>query len=62
MKLTPAEKAICQKYSAYDKSGHVRCNLCPLMISEYYLLCYANIDGRTREAKELKRYIKEERA
>lgn len=59
MKLTPIEQEICAKYSAYDETGHVHCNECPLNICNSYILgleCYATIDGRTKEAKELKRY------
>lgn len=58
MKLTPKEQEICDKYSAYDETGHVHCIECPLAIrKEYYNFeCYVTIDGRTKEAKELKRY------
>lgn len=54
MKLTENEQKICDKYSEY-KNGKVKCCKCPLVIDQRYLLCYANIDGKTREAKELKR-------
>ena len=27
---TKREKKICEKYSAYDETGHVHCNECPL--------------------------------
>ena len=63
MKLTENEKRICKKYSAYDETGHVHCYECPLAIhppmqNGYCMgVCYANIDGRTSEAKELKRYV-----
>lgn len=56
MKLTEKEKAICREYSQYDETGHVRCGECPLEVDARYCICYANIDGRTREARELKRY------
>lgn len=55
MKLTPKEKEICKIYKARDKDGYVHCKECPLVIRPYDLICYANIDGRTKEAKELKR-------
>ena len=56
MKLTENEQKICDEYSKLDETGHVHCDACPLVIDGYYLLCYANIDGRTKEAKNLKRY------
>jgi hypothetical protein len=56
MKLTPKEKEICKKYSAYDETDHVHCHECPLCLDKRYAICYANIDGRTSEAKKLKRY------
>lgn len=59
MKLTPKEQAICDEYSQYDEDGRVRCHECPLNICDSYiqgLECYATIDGRTAEAKALKRY------
>lgn len=58
MKLTEKEKEICKKYGKQDKEGNVHCGDCPLNIldSYYGLECYATIDGRTKEAKELKRY------
>lgn len=58
MKLTEKEKEICKKYGTQDKEGNVHCGDCPLNIldSYYGLECYATIDGRTKEAKELKRY------
>lgn len=55
MKLTPKEKEICKKHGARDKDGYVHCDECPLVIRPYDFICYANIDGRTKEAKELKR-------
>lgn len=55
MKLTLKEQEICDKYRAFDKSNRVHCNKCPLVISRAALMCYANIDGRTKEAKNLKR-------
>lgn len=30
MLTTNRERRICKKYSAYDKTGHVHCNECPL--------------------------------
>ena len=59
MKLTPKEQAICDEYSAVREDGFVRCHECPLNICNNYmqgLECYATIDGRTREAKALKRW------
>lgn len=59
MKLTPKEQEICDKYSSYDETGHVHCTECPLTLDiKYceYCECYATIDGRTKEARELKRY------
>ena len=32
MLTTDREKAICEKYSAYDKNNRVHCNECPLII------------------------------
>ena len=58
MKLTEKEKAICKKYSARDEEGLVHCTECPLSIgntAEWDFTCYANIDGRSAEAKRLKR-------
>lgn len=31
MLTTDREKAICEKYSAYDKNNRVHCNECPLI-------------------------------
>lgn len=42
MRLTKEEKAICKTYGAYDSTGHVSCNKCPLVIDRYYHLCKAN--------------------
>ena len=50
--------AICREYSQYDETGHVHCRDCPLAIGNpnaYDFTCYRTIDGRTKEAKELKR-------
>lgn len=55
MKLTENEQKICAEYSKYGADGRVRCSECPLVISRRDLLCYANIDGRTKEARELER-------
>lgn len=58
MKLTPKEQEICDRFSERDSDGYVHCNECPLNIRndfEYGIECYATIDGRTREARELKR-------
>ena len=54
-----------QKYSARDEKGLVHCNECPLNVgqtlyltgdtAEWDFTCYANIDGRTTEARALKR-------
>ena len=59
MKLTPKEQEICKEYGKRGKDGKVRCHECPLNICNNYiqgLECYATIDGRTSEAKTLKRY------
>ena len=59
MELTDKEKDICKRYSARDEQGYVHCAECPLRLptTEIYTVnCYAIIDGRTKEAKELKRY------
>ena len=56
MKLTKAEKAICDKYRKRDENNKVHCFECPLVISVRDYECYANIDGRTKEAKELPRF------
>ena len=56
MKLTKAEKAICDKYSRYWQDLRVHCFECPLVISVRDCECYATIDGRTKEAKELPRF------
>lgn len=56
MKLTPEEQEICDKYSAYDETGHVQCKKCPLVLDAKYCECYAAIDGRTKDARKLKRY------
>ena len=59
MKLTEEEQRICDKHSAYDETGRVRCFACPLCISNnpgYGLECYATIDGRSRTARALRRF------
>jgi hypothetical protein len=56
MKLTPKEQEICDKYRERDETGLVRCYKCPLCINHHYAECYATIDGRTKEARKLKRY------
>lgn len=58
MKLTENEMAICREYSKRDIEGLVHCNECPLSLGDpaiYDFTCYANIDGRTKQARELKR-------
>ena len=55
MKLSEKEQAICDRYSARDADGYVRCNACPLVIDRAACLCVANADGRTREAREMRR-------
>lgn len=58
MMLTEREQAICRKYSKRDAEGRVHCNECPLSLGNpaiYDFTCYANIDGRTERARELKR-------
>ena len=58
MKLTSGEKKVCDEYNRQDETGHVRCFECPLNLStgRRDFTCYANIDGRTSEARGLKRY------
>lgn len=58
MKLTENEKVICREYGKRDAEGLVHCCDCPLSLGNpqaHDFSCYANIDGRTKEAKELKR-------
>ena len=57
MKLNDKEKEICEKYSARDADGYVHCSECPLVIpgGVYDCTCYATIDGRSKEAKRLRR-------
>lgn len=55
MKLTPREQAICDEYSKQDKDGFVHCDECPLFVDIFDFICYANIDGRTTEARQLER-------
>ena len=60
MELTDKEKDICKRYSTRDKQGYVHCLDCPLRLPTNEINtvnCYAIIDGRTKEAKELKRFI-----
>lgn len=45
MITTDREKAICEKYSAYDKNNRVNCNECPLSKgnpTQYDFRCKAN--------------------
>lgn len=42
MMLTEKQKKICEKYSAYDETGHVHCNECPLVVSHSKVMCRAN--------------------
>ena len=63
MKLTDAEKKICAEFSQRDADGLVRCLECPLnldYLTHGYPCCYATIDGRTLDAKSLKRYREED--
>lgn len=48
--LTEKQKKICEKFSAYDDTGHVHCNDCPLVIDKRALMCRANshYNRRTR--------------
>lgn len=61
MKLTDKEQEICDRFSVHDKDGYVHCDECPLTLPVLGaklgldLLCYATIDGRLKEAKELDR-------
>lgn len=43
------ERAICEKYSAIDQDGRVRCFNCPLVINQYERTCKRDMhyqDGR----------------
>ena len=62
MKLTKAEQQICRKYSRLDGNGKTHCLECPLVLDYFGLVCYANIDGRTSEAKALRRYKEDSHA
>ena len=45
MLTTDREKAICEKYSAYDKNNRVHCDECPLRKgnpAQYDFRCKAN--------------------
>lgn len=56
MTLTEKEKAICKEYRAKDEEMRVHCYECPLLLRHPSIYtCYANIDGRTKQARELKR-------
>ena len=35
MITNPREMKICAKYSAYDETGHVHCNNCPLVEGDF---------------------------
>lgn len=59
MKLTEREKEICKEYRKKKELGIVGCWYCPLVIDQLECICYANVDGRTRIAKKLKRYKEE---
>lgn len=58
MKLTPAEQAICDKYSARDADGYVHCLQCPLNLDRLLgaPACYAIVDGRVFRGLHLRRY------
>lgn len=56
MKLKKVEKLICEAFSERDENGFVKCRECPLRVDIISLTCYANIDGRTTEARGLHRY------
>ena len=56
MKLTKAEKMICEAFSERDENGFVKCRECPLRVDIISLTCYATIDGRTTKARGLHRY------
>lgn len=51
MRLTPKEKEICKRYSAYDETGYVHCNECPLVIDRRYCVCKKNITKKEYERK-----------
>lgn len=36
------ERKICDKYSAYNEDGKVRCRECPLVKDRFSMLCKAN--------------------
>ena len=58
MKLTEKEQKICDIFSQKDETGKVHCFECPLSLVDTVApyTCYATIDGRTEEAKKLKRW------
>lgn len=54
MITNPKEQKICDKYSAYDDTGHVHCHECPLTKGDYRsydFRCKANshYDRHSRE-------------
>lgn len=54
MITTKKDKKICEKYSAYDKTGHVHCSKCPLRrnsLESYDFRCKAN-SHYNRKTKE----------
>ena len=54
MILSEKDKKICKKYSAYDETGHVHCNECPLLKGDpdsYDFRCKAN-SSYNRHTKE----------
>ncbi len=54
MKLTEAEKGICERYSKRREDGRVRCNECPLVIDQYGCVCKKSADR-----KQWKEYLNE---
>lgn len=47
--LTEKQKAICEKYSAYDETGHVHCSECPLVIDALMCKATCHYDKHLRE-------------
>lgn len=42
MLSTEQQKKICAEHSKSGPDGLVRCNVCPLCISVYWMMCHAN--------------------
>lgn len=62
MLKTDREKQICNKYGAYDDTGHVHCSECPLCKSQgsYDFRCKAN-SHYNKHTKEWEYDVQEEK-